>query len=255
MKPDGAWFQAQFSLSDLKVIKTSEPDLSNSLNRILLKVRELNNKFLVQEEGVETETILEFEPEFGFGSSSTLINNLARWAEVDPYKLQRLTFGGSGYDVACAQADQPITFQLQNGSHEIKSVFFNPLFREHIYFVYLNKKQRSVESIADFRKSALFSKQDVLSVGEITDKLLLADGLADFEELLFEHEKLLATVLKRPTIKSEVFIDHQGIVKSLGGWGGDFVLMTTHMDQPDFESYLIGKGFETFYKFDEIIKT
>jgi mevalonate kinase len=255
MKPDGAWFQAQFSLPDLYVVKSTDDEMMNRLRDLLLKTRSLNNNFLNEEEGKEVETILEFAPEYGFGSSSTLINNVAKWAEVDPFKLLKLTFGGSGYDIACAQASSPITYSLKGESPVIEDVYFKPSFHDQLYFVYLNKKQVSRESIDDFRKKALFSKRDAINISEITDRILLAINLAEFEQLLFEHEKIIATILGRPIIKSELFYDYPGMVKSLGAWGGDFIMMTSRSEPDEFESYIKNKGFETFYRYEEIIKT
>ena len=41
-------------------------------------------------------------------TSSTLIANLAKWSNVDPYILLSETFGGSGYDIACASAKKAL---------------------------------------------------------------------------------------------------------------------------------------------------
>ena len=255
LKPDGAWFQAQFSLPGLDVIKTTDTDLSDHLRKILLQVRSLNNNFLAGQEGVEAETILEFDPEYGFGSSSTLINNLARWADVDPYQLQNISFGGSGYDIACAQADHPITFQLIKSHVTVNTVQFNPPFKDQLYFVYLNKKQQSRSSIVAYRKEAQIGRNDIKTISDITDKLTYTQDLANFELLLFEHEKIISTVLGKPTIKSALFEDHPGIVKSLGAWGGDFVMMTNRIEPADFKAYLSRKGYETWFRFDEIVKS
>ena len=46
----------------------------------------------------------------GLGSSSTLIYCVAEWAEVNPLMLYFKIDDGSGYDVACAFADGPITY-------------------------------------------------------------------------------------------------------------------------------------------------
>ena len=47
------------------------------------------------------------------------------------------TFGGSGYDVACATADSPIFYHRLSGQAHIQAVDFEPPFVEHLYFVYL----------------------------------------------------------------------------------------------------------------------
>ena len=253
MKPDGLWFQANFNLPNLDLLQTSEEDLSGKLKSILLHAKKLNPDFLSNEEGYSIETILEFDPEYGFGSSSTLVANLAKWAEVDPFDLQKRTFGGSGYDIACATIKDPIIYQLLNGKPTIERVAFEYDFTDQIYFVYLGMKQRSMESIQTFKTKSTFSEQDIKDVNTISKELLFCKTVTEFEDLLKQHELLLSKILKRKTAQSLLFPDHKGIVKSLGGWGGDFVLMTVHTEQKEFEKYLNQKGFDTYYRFDELV--
>lgn len=253
MKPDGFWFQAVCRISDFSVIQSTDQVLCEKLHSILLKTRELNPDFLKGDVGYSVETILEFNPDFGFGSSSTLIANLAKWAGVDPFKLQKLTFGGSGFDIACATLKDPIIYQLAGGKPRVEHVNLDFDFTDRIYFVYLGKKQLSSESIAKFRLKAKFNKKDILQVNRITTDLLFCKTIDEFEKLLAEHEKLLSRILRTKRIQNELFADHKGVVKSLGGWGGDFVLMTSHARHRDFVSYLNKKGFETFYHYADIV--
>ena len=59
-------------------------------------------------------THLEFPRDWGLGSSSTLINNVAQWAQVDPFELHFKVSNGSGYDIACAKRRYPIVYSTQN---------------------------------------------------------------------------------------------------------------------------------------------
>ena len=86
------------------------------------------------------------------GSSSTLINNIASWAKVDAYKLLWNAFSGSGYDIACAQHNLPIFYQLENQHPIVKQVDFNPNFKNELFFVHLNKKQNSREGIQRYKE-------------------------------------------------------------------------------------------------------
>lgn len=253
MKPDGVWFQTIFNLPSLEITFAHEPELGEKLKNILLTTRSLNPGFLTgTEHGYEIDTILEFDPEYGFGSSSTLIANIARWAEVDPYKLLKLTFGGSGYDIACATAKTPLVYQLKNNHPLVSKVAFSPSFKDYLYFVYLGRKQRTSESLLRFDSSSV-NQHQIAAIDDITDKLLKVKKLDDFEILLFEHENLMSDILKQPTVKSRFFKDHEGAVKSLGAWGGDFVLMTFHDGPPETKKYLNRKGFNVFYRYGEIV--
>jgi hypothetical protein len=81
---------------------------------------EMNSTFL--QKGGLVETHLEFDRSWGLGSSSTLISNIALWANINPYLLLEQSFGGSGYDVACAQANGPLLY-IRNE--------FNPIIKTH----------------------------------------------------------------------------------------------------------------------------
>jgi hypothetical protein len=90
------WLEVQFSES-LEIISTSNNGIAETLQNILLKSQISNLKSQIT-------TILDFPNDWGLGSSSTLISLLAQYANVDPYELLAKTFGGSGYDIACATA-------------------------------------------------------------------------------------------------------------------------------------------------------
>ncbi len=46
----------------------------------------------------------------------------------------------------------------------------------------------------------------------------------EFEELLILHEKLISKAIGISPIQERLFSDYKGVIKSLGAWGGDFVL-------------------------------
>ena len=95
------WFEEEFFLDDLKT-ETSDDNISIKLLEILLAAQQLNNDFLKESHGCYVTTRLTFDREYGLGTSSTLIANIAKWANVDPYQLLWNSFKGSGYDLACA---------------------------------------------------------------------------------------------------------------------------------------------------------
>ena len=142
------WFENEFSVLDIDSANTKDTDeISSRLLQILKFAKQLNPSFLSSNQGYKITTHLDFKRDWGLGTSSTLINNIAQWSETDTYKLLHMTFGGSGYDIACAQRNKPITYQLNVGTPLVKEVNFFPAFKDHLYFVYLNKKQNSREGI------------------------------------------------------------------------------------------------------------
>ena len=70
----------------------------------------MNPEFLQSEQGFLVKTNLTFPRDWGLGTSSTLINNIAQWAKVDAFQLLWNSFSGSGYDIANAQYNTPILY-------------------------------------------------------------------------------------------------------------------------------------------------
>jgi mevalonate kinase len=66
------------------------------------------------------------------------------------------TFGGSGYDIACATAKSAITYQLTTHCSRLtNAIDFNPTFKGYLYFVHLGKKQNSREGIQHYRNLSI----------------------------------------------------------------------------------------------------
>lgn len=248
---NNVWFEDEFELGNLNSTETTNA-VSKTLIDILLAAQQLNSKFLKESSGVYVTTKLTFSREFGLGSSSTLIANIAKWAKVDPYQLLWQSFKGSGYDLACATSNSALLYQLKNSLANVTPVGFTPSFKNHLYFVYLNKKQNSKEGIAHYRGLSSLKKDDAVKrVNAITEALLTCESLSKFDDLLEEHEALLSDVLQMPTIKNQLFSDYHGLVKSLGAWGGDFVLVTVK-DATDL-MYFTDKGYKTVFSFNDMI--
>jgi mevalonate kinase len=248
---NNVWFEEEFELQNLKSTKTTNT-ISRTLLDIVLAAQCINPEFLASSKGVYVTTKLTFSRQFGLGSSSTLIANIAQWAEVNPYQLLWNSFKGSGYDIACAFSDTALVYQLKNSLAKVTPVSFNPSFKHQLYFVYLNKKQDSKDGISHYRTLPVLKKEAAITrVNAITLSLLQCETLLEFETLLQEHEVLLSNVLQLPTVKSRLFNDYNGQIKSLGAWGGDFVLITVK-ELSDL-NYFNKKGYTTIIGFDEMI--
>lgn len=251
--PDGLWFKATFRLPDLSVVEKSDEDFTAPLQKLLKFCQEMSPEFLDGSKSYSAKTNLEFDSEFGFGSSSTLVSNLAYWADINPFVLQRTVLGGSGYDIACARSSKPIFYQLVKEKPVTEETTLSFPFTDSLYFVYLGHKQRTGESIQVFKQKVNFRNADKERISKISETIAKSKKLEEFETLLEEHEQILSTILGITPVKHQFFSDHQGIVKSLGAWGGDFVLMTSNLSENDFKDYLRQKGFGTFYSWDELI--
>ncbi|MCG2461759.1 GHMP kinase [Flavobacteriaceae bacterium F89] len=250
------WFEHNFD-RDLFSINTkvdnfkSTDPIAQTLYKILAGAKKLNPLFLSGPKGFETETRLGFPQDWGLGTSSTLINNIAQWAQVDAFELQWNTLGGSGYDIACAQHDTPVLYRLTDGRPNTKEIGFDPPFKTNLFFVHLNKKQDSREGILNYRKRKFYKPELIDGVSAITREILSCNQLSQFEALIEAHEELLAKTLDLSPVREQYFSDYPGAVKSLGAWGGDFVLATGNDRSPD---YFYSNGFKTVIPYRDMVK-
>jgi len=246
------WFEEKISFSSIVEKKNYKAihNIKNTLIEILHEAYKLNSNFLTESKGYKITTELTFPKFWGLGTSSTLINNVAQWLEIDAYKLLKNSFGGSGYDVACAQNNSAIIYQLVDEKPLIKTISFNPDFTSKIYFVYLNKKQNSKEAIASYLDKRGSVEKTITKINAITDTVANSTELMEFELALQMHEIEMSTVLELPTVQDSLFEDFNGVIKSLGAWGGDFVLAVAKEDPTD---YFKGRGYEVVIPYNEMI--
>lgn len=247
---DHSWFSATFDLANLKVVATSDEAMAKTLAHLLLEANAQNPLLLNDSDGFEVTTRLTFPRSWGLGTSSTLINNLAQWARVDAYQLLWNAFGGSGYDIACAQHNSPITYQRLDGGPKVETIDFDPIFKDSLYFVHLNQKQSSKEAITNYKNRQFDENKLIKEISSITQKMIKVPTLAGFESLMETHENLLSSVLQEQPVKQRLFPDYFGIVKSLGAWGGDFVLATG--DEKTM-AYFKDKGYPTVIPYSRMI--
>ena len=163
------WFEDTFTFSEIKskTIFVNQP-IKNTLITILHEAFLLNPSFLENSIGYTITTQLTFPKFWGLGTSSTLINNIAQWLQIDAYILLKNSFGGSGYDIACAQNNSPILYQLINGKPEVEKISFEPECISNLYFVYLNQKQNSKAAIASYYSKANTLENSIPLFDDIT---------------------------------------------------------------------------------------
>ena len=252
--PKGFWFASIFSKHDFTVHASDDMDKADNLSKIFKAIKSLNPNILQDKKDYFFTTRLEFDSEWGLGSSSTLISLLAQWAKVNPYELLKMTMGGSGYDIACATASQPIIYRLENGSPIVEKADFNPGFKDKLYFVYQGHKQSSGKEVKSFKERAQkydFSSE-VSEISELSENLIKASSFNDFCALLTRHEEIMSRCLEQPSLKSQ-YPDFQGVIKSLGAWGGDFFLAATELPENEVIGYFKKKGLGTILKYTDIV--
>ena len=252
-QPDKPWFSVVFDTDTLQPVTTDDPAKAEKLASILKAIRQLKPRACYGGD-LRIRTHLDFDPEWGLGSSSTLIANLARWAEVDPYELLKLTFGGSGYDIACATAEKAIYYQLIDGKPQTETTKYNPFFAEHLYFVYLGQKQSSSKEIKAFLEKAnpVDLQKDIEAVSEISRAVPQCENLDEFGMLMQCHERIIARCIGQEPVQKR-FPDFEGVLKSLGAWGGDFILAATEWGEKQVKEYFKKKGLNVVFSYGEIV--
>ena len=240
------WFECILDLKSLKILNTSNKNISLRLKKILEVSRDLNSKFL--KTGKKVITNLDFDYKWGLGTSSTLINNISKWAEINPYELLKKTFGGSGYDLACAEANSPILFSLNSGKEKIIPINFNPKFKKNLFFIFKNKKQNTKRSVKEYKKQNILNKSIINNISKISTDLISTSNINEFRRLIDYHENIMSSVLRINSINKK-FSDYEGSIKSLGAWGGDFFFVVGPEDSLDYfkkRNYKIGYKYADF---------
>lgn len=251
-KDGTVWFEDNITFDE--IIDGNKTEKNDSIKGTLLQILHqaylLNPYFIDSSNGYTITTELTFPKLWGLGTSSTVINNIAQWTNIDAFELLKNSFGGSGYDIACAQNNTPLLYHLEAGKPFVQKIKFEPSFKEHLYFVYLNKKQSSKAAIASYHAKQNNLSKSLQVLEKITQNIINTNDLKTFASKLELHEIIMSDILEMQTVKERFFPDFQGVVKSLGAWGGDFVLAVSEDNPTDYFKEL---GFKTILTYEEMI--
>tara|TARA_Y200000002_G_scaffold161965_1_gene133711 strand:+ start:3521 stop:4426 length:906 start_codon:yes stop_codon:yes gene_type:complete len=249
-KENQIWYEEKFFLNGGSLIYHGK---KNKISDLIVSLFDYIHRFNNPKKSIGNEFIwkLNFDRNWGLGSSSTLINNLSKWAKVNPYNLLFSVFNGSGYDIACCDKSNPIIFQKKDDYLSFSNTTFNPNFLNNLFLVFLNKKQNTQKSVQNFLKIDGYFIDEINQINDIVNGIQNVKDLTAFESLIEKHEKIIANILKMPTIQNEKFPKYNyGVIKSLGSWGGDFILATGNERNMD---YFHEKGFNTVKKMSDLL--
>jgi len=247
-----AWFEAIFD-ENLQLQETNNKEVAHKLQEIFDNITHQNpnaTNFLVAK-AFEFDT--DFPRDWGLGTSSTLIALLAKYTQTNPYKILEASFGGSGYDLACAFAESPIFYTRNAYNPKVEIAPFHPNFTDKIYFVYLGQKQNSSNEVKKFFKEAVITETQIQDISKLSDAFCLAQNVQDFMNAMHKHEVIMSEILKTPRIKESLFSDFDGEVKSMGAWGGDFVLVASDREPDYVKNYFLDKKFVTILGYSNVL--
>lgn len=251
---DQVWFEAWFD-EELQLLHALDAEMGKSLAQILQQARILNPKFLKDNLYHEAITKLNYPRKWGLGSSSTLIHLVAAWAKVNPMTLFFSSLSGSGYDIACAAAKGPILYRLIGQNPNWTELRLNNTLLDELHFVYLNKKQSSQEGIRHYRAQPGFNKAlFVQELDAITRAAVQNQSSSSWLQLMQESEILISNTLALETVQKRLFPDFPGVIKSLGAWGGDFLMvLSPSLDSEQIKKWFSDKGFNICFRGNQLL--
>ena len=130
---------------------------------------------------------------------------------------------------------------------------FKPPFLDQLYLVYSGKKKNSRDGIRHYREkfSAMDPTSLIQEIDSLTKAILETSSLSEFEQLIKEHEALISEALSLQPVQEQYFRDYWGQVKSLGAWGGDFILATSNREEATTRKYFREKGLTEVFAFSD----
>ena len=246
------WFWAKYSAPTLHLIDTDDSEKARFLTHALQAASSIAvNRFL--DKGWTITTRTNFPVDWGLGTSSTFLVNLAKWVDCDPFTLASMVTKGSGYDIACSLSQGPILFHRKGEKPVYRQVDYQKSFLQNLYLVYSGKKKATAGEVDSFTVEDANNKPIIHRISQITRQLLESDILHDFIHLINEHEQLIGELIHQPPIQKSLFPDFDGAVKSLGAWGGDFLLIATEQPADYVRSYFNQKHLDTILSFTETV--
>jgi mevalonate kinase len=253
LRPDGQeWFKGVFSLFDFSAQDTSDPEFAAGITRVLNAIARQNPDFLADWKGQSVESRLEFQPEWGLGTSSTLIYAMAEWGEAEPFTLLEHTFGGSGYDLACASAEGPVLYQSTDEEIRITPCSLEWDFRDRILLVWSGRKENSRQSVAQYQEALqALGPEDIKAVSDLAEQVTEARDLDTFRQLMEEHNRRIGAFLGQDP--NPWAPGYPGLIKPLGAWGGDFFLAASPEDPAEMRRWFSQRGFDTLFSWSELV--
>lgn len=182
------WLKTCIDYKNLFVTETNIANASAFILKIFSTLKDMGSESLEADYSYILISNVQFPENFGLGSSSTLMNNIANWGNVDAFALNDIALGGSGYDIAVAKAGAPIIYTRNGGNKTVETVNYSPGFKDQLLFVHLNKKQDSREGITMYKQ--MEKSQDLIHYfSELTDEILISENLENFSLIMEDHEK------------------------------------------------------------------
>ncbi|MEC9108840.1 MAG: GHMP kinase, partial [Bacteroidota bacterium] len=152
---------------------------------------------------------------------------------------------------ACCDKENPILYRKTRNNRIIENANFNPSFKENLFFIYLGHKQNTSKAIQYYRSNIKDINSHINKINSVCLSILKSNSLIEFEKLIIKHEEIISNAIKIEPIQKRLFKDYKyGVVKSLGAWGGDFILVSG--DKSKME-YFKNKGYKDIIPYKDLV--
>lgn len=251
---NGVFYTGDFELNTLEAINSDRFTENVFISQILKAIRRKNPSVFEMKEGLEFCSNIEFDRSYGLGSSSSFIVNMAKWAQVNPFEIHQSVSFGSGYDVVIGELGIPILYKKQSDNYTATPTHINAMLRNEAVFVYSGKKQATENHIVKFKPNVSLLQSAKQHISEITEKLIKEENISSIVRLISEHEKIVGELIEKTPVKTKLFSDFEGAIKSCGAWGGDFYLAVSHKGKDYIKNYFFEHNYKTLFNWQEMVK-
>lgn len=241
------------NLIDFSVEKSTDAGKSRYIQQLIKSAARLNSDFLSKWKKYKITSELDFDPDWGLGSSSTLIANLAEWSELSPFELFFDTQEGSGYDVAAAVSDAPLLYQKSDDELSFETFDWDQDLLDSIVVFYQGQKQSSHMEVRAWKNNNRWNRKDVDRMTLISESLAECHQIEEAIHLIKENREMVEKLLDQKAFDG-LYSDFEGAIKPLGAWGGDFGGALSK-DVEYTRKYLRDKGLENSFRLSDIVVT
>jgi mevalonate kinase len=236
-----SWFSESFDISNLKsnsletnAVKSNVADENfenneSHLSKLLALVPE---SFWKSGKSYRFETRLEFERSSGLGSSSTFVQLMSNYFKLDPFQVQDLVFGGSGYDVAIAAVQKPLIYWRNEQGVHFRQWKLNSELTKDWKVVFLGNKvnsRTSTSQVSDMLEDLSNDENYRMQIQKIIEIVRDAQELMALETGIEMYQMFLSQLLGMVTPYTYFGVKPlpRGVCKWLGAWGGDMLLVNS----------------------------
>ncbi len=217
------------SNTESKIESNAESNTESHLSKILALVP---SSYWKPGKSYRFETRLEFDRSSGLGSSSTFVQLLSNYFKLDPFQVQDLVFGGSGYDVAIAAVQKPLIYWRNEQGVHFRQWKMNPELTKDWKVIFLGNKvnsRTSTSQVNDMLEDLARDENYSMQIPKIIEIVRDAQELMALETGIEMYQMFLSQLLGMVTPYTYFGVKPlpRGVCKWLGAWGGDMLLVNS----------------------------